>query len=421
MGGFRRRQGLAGQHGPLRRQQPGQHRLVGERVPEPETVPLGHDELQADAVAQRRDHGRVGQAGDRAEQRPVETAAQHGGRADDLPGLRAHAVQPPPDRVGERGGHPGSAQVGGVPAAVPLGQRPLRHQSGQDLLDQERDALGPPGDEFVHRGRQVAGVQAGASHVGHRRRAKAAQRQHGGGSARRERAGQRGGFAALLISGLPEGDEAQHPFGGQVVGEVLEQRQRLPVGPVQVLQGEHAARLRGQGAQQPQYRLAEEDRRLLPRHRLRWPPLGNQPSQYRAERAEFLAGRQAARSPGRGQRLGERPERRGRASGHGPPGQDGQAVLARRARDLPDQPRLADPGLAGQEHRAAAARSGRRQGGPQPTGLVVPPDQYRAQHLWHRISIGPGATAGLGRSSCCLRLLGFRHSVQAATPAAPGT
>ena len=160
-----------------------------------------------------------------------------------------------------------------MPAAVALGQRPLRHQSGQDLLDQERDALGPPGDEFVHRGRQVGCIQAGPGHVGHRRRAKAAQRQHGGGSARRERAGQRGGFAALLISGLPEGDEAQHPFGGQVVGEVLEQRQRLPVGPVQVLQGEHAARLRGQGAQQPQHRLAEEDRRLLPRHRLRWPPL----------------------------------------------------------------------------------------------------------------------------------------------------
>ena len=59
MGRLRRRQGLAGQHGPLRRQQPGQHRLVGERVPEPETVPLRHDELQAHAVAQRRDHGRI--------------------------------------------------------------------------------------------------------------------------------------------------------------------------------------------------------------------------------------------------------------------------------------------------------------------------------------------------------------------------
>jgi hypothetical protein len=109
---------------------PGQHRLVGERVPEPESVPLRHDELQVRALAQRRDHGRTGQAGDRAEQRPVEPAAQHGGRADDLARLRAHAVQPPPDRVGERGGHPGGAQVGGVPAAVPLGQRPLPHQPG---------------------------------------------------------------------------------------------------------------------------------------------------------------------------------------------------------------------------------------------------------------------------------------------------
>ena len=143
MGRLRRRQGPAGQHGPLRRQQPGQHRFMGQRVPEPEAVPLRHDQLQAHAVAQRRDHGHVGQAGDLAEQRPLEAAAEHRGRADDLPGLRAHAVQPPPDRVGERGRDPGSAQVGGVPAAAPLGQRPVPHQAGQDLLDQERDALGP--------------------------------------------------------------------------------------------------------------------------------------------------------------------------------------------------------------------------------------------------------------------------------------
>jgi hypothetical protein len=376
---------------------------VGERVPEPETVPFRHDELQVRAVAQRRDHGPVGQAGDRAEQRPVEPAAQHGGRADDPARARAHAVQPPPDRVGERGGHPGDAQVGGVPAAVPLGQRPLSQQPGQDLLDQERDALGPAGDEFVHRGRQVGGVQAGPGHVGHRRRIEAAQRQHGGGSAGRERAGDRGGFAALLISGFPEGGETQHPFGGQVVGEVLQQRQRLLVGPVQVLQDEHAADLRSQDAQQAQYRLAEEDRRLLPRRRLRWPPLGNQPPQHRAERAEFLAGRQAPRSPGRGQRLGERPERRGCAAGHGPAGQDGQAALARRAHDLPDQPRLTDTGLSGQEHRAAATRPGRRQGGPQPAGFLVPPDQDRAQHLRHRISIVPGTGTGLqeAASRCC--------------------
>jgi len=60
IGRFQRRQRLAGQHGPLGRQQPGQHRLVGQRVPEPEAVPLRHHQLQAHAVAQCRDHGRVG-------------------------------------------------------------------------------------------------------------------------------------------------------------------------------------------------------------------------------------------------------------------------------------------------------------------------------------------------------------------------
>ena len=35
------------------------------------------------------------------------------------------------------------------------------------------------------------------------------------------------------------------------------------------------------------------------------------------------------------------------------------------------------------------------QGSPQPAGFLVPPDQDRAQHLWHRISIGPAAAVGL--------------------------
>jgi len=48
-------------------------------MPEPETVPFRRDQLQAHPLAQSRDHGRVGQAGDLAEQRPVETAAQHRG------------------------------------------------------------------------------------------------------------------------------------------------------------------------------------------------------------------------------------------------------------------------------------------------------------------------------------------------------
>ena len=160
---------------------------------------------------------------------------------------------------------------------------------------------------------------------------------------------------------------------------------------MQVLKHEHAASLRSQGAQQPQHRLAKKHGRLLPRHRMPWPPLRNQPPQDGPERVEFRIGGQPARAPGRGQRLGERPERRRDAPGHRPAGQDRQAALARHADGLTDEPRLADAGLADQEHRAAAACFGCRQGGPQLAGFIGPPDQDRAQYLRHRTSIGPPA------------------------------
>ena len=148
--------------------------------------------------------------------------------------------------------------------------------------------------------------------------------------ARGQRAGQGRGVTAFV----PEGGDAQYPFGRQVVGQVLEQRQRLPVGPVQVLQDEHAAGLRGQHAQQPQHRLAQEDKGLLPRRPLRWPPLGNQPGAARAGTG------QASRWPAGGCRARRRsaPQRTaGTASArprHGPADQYGLAKFGRRAYGL---------------------------------------------------------------------------------------
>ena len=43
-----------------------------------------------------------------------------------------------------------------------------------------------------------------------------------------------------------------------------------------------------------------------------------------------------------------------------------------------------------------AVQAALREGGLQPAGFLVPPDQDRAQHLRHRISIGPETGAGLG-------------------------
>ena len=379
-----RRQRLAGQQGPFRRQQPGQHCVVGQRVPEPEAVAVGDHELQADAAPQRCHHRGVGQAGERAQQRPVEPAAEDRGRAQHPAGIRVDGVEPPPYRVGERARDPGRGQVTCLPGAIPLGQRPFRDQAREDLLDQEWDALGPFGDKRLDRARQVGGAHAGQGHPAHRRRVQPAQRQHGRGPAGFQRAGQAGRAAAFLVA---QGAEAEHPLGRQVVGQVLKQGQRLQVGPVQVLQHEQAPGLGGEHAQQPQHRLAEDDQGFIAGRALRRPPLRYQPPERGPERIQVCAVRQAACPPGRHQRLGEGPERRGHAAGHRPPGQHDQAARLRRARGLADQPRLPDPGFAGQEHDTAAACLRPDQGGLQVAGLVIPRHQHGAQHLPHRISI----------------------------------
>ena len=120
--------------------------FVAERA---EGIPFLVEEVLAGLIAEGALAERDGtwQAGDRAEQRPVETAAQHRGRAQDVPGIGVHRVKPPPHRVRERGRDGRRHQVGGVPAAVPLGQRPLPDQARQYLLVQERDALGLLRDE----------------------------------------------------------------------------------------------------------------------------------------------------------------------------------------------------------------------------------------------------------------------------------
>ena len=53
----------AGQQRPFRRQQPGEYRLVGQRVPEPEALVIRHHELQAHPAPQRRQDSVICQVG----------------------------------------------------------------------------------------------------------------------------------------------------------------------------------------------------------------------------------------------------------------------------------------------------------------------------------------------------------------------
>ena len=142
-----------------------------------------------------------------------------------------------------------------MPAAVALGQRALPDQARQDLFDEEREALCALRDQRLDRGWQVIGADAGQRHAGHRRRIQAAQRQHGRRPAPLQRAGQSRRCSAVFVA---QGAHTQHPFRGQVVGQVFQQGQRFPVRPVQVFQHQQAPGLGGQRAEQPQHRLPQE-------------------------------------------------------------------------------------------------------------------------------------------------------------------
>ena len=59
-------------------------------------------------------------------------------------------------------------------------------------------------------------------------------------------------------------DQAEDRFPRDVVGEVLDDLDRLGVRPVQVLEHEHAASTSAQRGEQPEHGFAQHHERLLP-------------------------------------------------------------------------------------------------------------------------------------------------------------
>ena len=140
--------------------------------------------------------------------------------------------------------------------------------------------------------------------------------------------------------------------------EVLDQGEGVVVGPVQVLQAQHAAgRVAEREAQQPQQALGEDDDGVRAQRRadpaVRFRPAGQQPGERGAVGAQVGV-------PGLGRvvekadhRTGDRPERP--AALHRPTGQHRQPALRGPPSHLVEQPGLPDPGLPGDEQRATPA------------------------------------------------------------------
>ena len=139
----------------------------------------------------------------------------------------------------------------------------------------------------------------------------------------------------------PERRDDHDPLAAQVAREEHEQRQRRRIGPVDVL--EHEQHRRGAGEQ-------VEQQLVQPRGAA---AAGSLPRQHRTEHAarlrrqvleQIVDGQPAQRGGDR--RVGQfvAAELQALAVQHVEP------ALARRRLDLPHEPRLADPGLAGHEH-----------------------------------------------------------------------
>jgi len=165
---------------------------------------------------------------------------------------------------------------------------------------------------------------------------------------------------------------------GQVVDQVLDDRQRLRVRGLQVLQHHQAAAVPPDHRQQPQQRLGQYDDRRRLGLRLPGRPLGDEPAQHPAVRPEVADPVQLATSLQGQQGLGDRPERHHRPQRPDPSPQGDQAGLQPEARGGLGQARLADTGLADQEHRPAVPLRGLIEAVPEYFELCVPPDNRRS-------------------------------------------
>ncbi len=313
MGTLDRLGGPCRQLRPLGREQVLQHRLPGQRVAETEGgalgAVLGGDDLGVDRRSQGRQDGSPIQARRVGDQGPVEAPPQHRGRPQDHPVLLAEAPQALAHHPLERLGDLWSALGPQLPDAALPHQRAARDAGGQDLLDQERHPLGPGRQQTPQAVGEGWRVECRPGHGVHVRIREALELQDRRVAPRDQQSGQHGSWWRLVGA---HRDQAEEALRGEVVGQVLDQGQRLRVGPVKVFQRHQGTGGSGQHAQQAERSLVEQQapvgNRLLP---LR--PLRDEGTEHRPVRRQLGRVGRPGRAGGAEQRLGERAERDRRA------------------------------------------------------------------------------------------------------------
>ena len=243
--------GVGGEHRALGARQRREHGVLGQRVAPAQPAVRRRDEQAGVDRAPQGAGGRrrVGPGG-RRQQVPRQVATEQGGDAHDVAVAGGEGGDAVGDGVGERLGHLGRQRARRVPAALAPHDRPRVGEAGRELLDQQRQPVGGGQDVVAdgvvglvaeHRARQGGGVGRGEAPEVHRRHPGAAQRRQA--------------LGRLLVGA----HRAEHPdLGGrEAPGEVLEDREGVAVGPVQVVEDHDRAPRSGDHPEQLADGLAE--------------------------------------------------------------------------------------------------------------------------------------------------------------------
>lgn len=346
-------------------------------MPEPERGPINVDgnDLGINRGVQTGKDDVLRERRERLKELPVETPAQNRGGEQYVSRLCTEAFQAAPHAVGERKRHNGfnHSRHGPRPTIVDKGAR--RHRNRQQFFDQKGHPVSSR-RETQHLVGHGGGVQTRADHVGDFTLIESGQLEDRGHASRPQGSSQVPSRGSLIGA---QRAQTQHPLRGQVVGEVFDNRQRLRISPVEILQDEQTAPVTGHGPQEAQNRLSQRHDRVVQAAAPLDAPLRHQTPEDGSERRQ-LRRKPTTDTHRRAERLRERPIRDRGGGAYRPPPQKRQpTALGIRCHDL-SEARLADPGLTQEKNHTAATVGGRCECFVERGQLAVPSDHVRGQH-----------------------------------------
>jgi hypothetical protein len=216
--------------------------------------------LGVDSPAEAIDHSGFVLAAYVRQQAPVEASAEQRRGHEKVPGARG-CSQSSPNGLRERSGDDQARRAVEGPAVGCLLQLVGLDHPCQQLLDEKRQSIGPRHD---HLGKLAGNDRSPQAARGHQHDFLVTQPRElhdGCGAPGGKAVDARQSPAGLLAA---KRDQAEDGFLRDVVGQVLDDLDRLGVRPLQILEHEHAASAFAQGGEQPEHGFTQDHERLLP-------------------------------------------------------------------------------------------------------------------------------------------------------------